>query len=97
MIVKSKHQTGFWNISGSEWERDIITPLWSMSKALTAIGIIKLLEESKLELDDLVSKYVPEFKTPQVCSEIKDDKCVLVDAESEITIRQCITHTSGLS
>lgn len=68
-----------------------------MSKALTAIGIVKLLEDGQLELDDPVNKYITEFKTPQVCSKVVDDKCVLVDAESEITIRQCITHTSGLS
>lgn len=95
--MKSQKSQGFWSVYGKEWDKDVITPLWSMSKALTAIGIIKLLEEGKLELDDEVKKYIPEFKTPQVCSKVVDGKCVLVDAESEITIRQCITHTSGLS
>jgi CubicO group peptidase (beta-lactamase class C family) len=59
--------------------------LGSTSKTFTALGIMRLVEEGKVELDAPVKKYLPEFKlaTPEY--------------DSVITIRHLLNHTSGLS
>lgn len=68
----------------------------SQTKPMTAAAVLILVDEGKIALDDAVEKYLPEFKG--ICVEIKRK-----DAESEfrtpsrlITIRDLLTHTSGL-
>ena len=67
--------------------RDTIFDIRSMTKPVTAIGIMILMEEGKLALNDPVEKYLPEFKS----SAFKDDRGTF-----PITIRQLLTHTAGL-
>jgi CubicO group peptidase (beta-lactamase class C family) len=57
-----------------------------------------LWEEGKFRLDDPISKYIPEFKDPQVLETFneKDSSYTTKPAGKEITIRQLLTHTSGL-
>ncbi|HAH22534.1 MAG TPA: serine hydrolase, partial [Prolixibacteraceae bacterium] len=68
------------------------------SKAITATGIMMLWEEGKFQLDDPISKYIPEFKNPQVLKSFNpaDSTYTTDPAKSEITIRQLLTHTSGV-
>ena len=76
---------------------DAIFRLASMTKPVTSVAAMILVDEGKLRLDDPVSKYVPEFKGQKVLIPGKDgaaDK--LVDAEREVTVRDLLTHTSGL-
>lgn len=61
----------------------------SMTKPVTATAVMILQDEGKLSVDDKISKYLPEFKNVKM----KDGS----DPEREITIRDAITHTSGLS
>ncbi len=58
----------------------------STTKSMTALAVMKLVEAGKLELDQTVRHYLPWFRT--------NDKNRLSD---KITLRQCLTHTSGLS
>jgi CubicO group peptidase (beta-lactamase class C family) len=77
-------------------ENDIFR-MASMTKGLTAVAILQLCERGLLLLDDNISKYIPEFKNPQVLINILPDSgFVSRPAKSEITIRQLLTHTSGL-
>ena len=77
-------------------ENDIFR-MASMTKGLTAVAILQLCERGLLFLDDNISKYIPEFKNPQVLVKILPDSgFVSRPAKSEITIRQLLTHTSGL-
>jgi len=57
-----------------------------------------LFEEGKFQLDDAVSKYIPEFKSSRVLDRLNwiDTTYTTQPAKSEITIRQLLTHTSGL-
>ncbi|MCL4168332.1 UNVERIFIED_CONTAM: hypothetical protein GTU68_000499 [Idotea baltica] len=56
-----------------------------------------LWEEGKFQLDDPVSKYIPEFGNPMVLDTIlSDGKMLTSPAENEITIRHLLTHTSGI-
>lgn len=76
--------------------------LASMTKPVTAASILMLLEEGKLVLSDPVSKFVPEFKGPKVAVwNLPNDPAGaglhLVPAAREITVRDLLTHTSGLA
>ena len=69
----------------------------SMTKALTAVAVLQLYERGWLFLDDKVSKYVPEFKNPKVLIDVlPDSSFTSKPASGEITIRQLLTHTSGI-
>jgi CubicO group peptidase (beta-lactamase class C family) len=65
---------------------DSIFWIASMSKPITAIAVLMLMEEGKLSLDDPIAKYVPELAGLKTA----DGK------SSRITIRQLLTHTSGM-
>jgi CubicO group peptidase (beta-lactamase class C family) len=60
----------------------------SMTKPITATGVMILQDDKKLSIDDPVSKYIPQFK---------DARLGEGRPQREITIRDCLTHTSGLS
>jgi CubicO group peptidase (beta-lactamase class C family) len=69
----------------------------SMTKALTAVAILQLYERGLLSLDDEIGKYISEFKNPQVLIKILPDSGFIArPAKGEITIRQLLTHTSGI-
>jgi len=70
----------------------------SMSKAITSLAVMMLFEEGKFLLDDPVSRYIPEFKNPKVLVRLNwsDTTWTTTPAKSEITIRQLLTHTSGI-
>ncbi len=69
----------------------------SMSKAVTSVAIMTLYEEAKFLLTDPLSKYIPEFKNPKVVTLSPQGDTILVPAKSEITIRQLLNHTSGIT
>ena len=70
----------------------------SMSKCITSVAIMILYEEGNFLLADPVSKYIPEFRDPKVVMKSPtSDSILLVPAKSEITIRQLLNHTSGIT
>lgn len=77
---------------------DYIYRIASQTKAITSVAVMMLYEEGKLLLDDRVSKYIPEFAKQQVLDKFNeaDSSYTTVPAKSEITIRQLLTHTSGV-
>ncbi len=86
------------NTSDKKMERDAIFRIASQSKAVTATAVMMLWEEGKFRLDDPVSKFIPEFKNPQILKDFKysDTTYTTIPAEKEITIRHLLTHTSGI-
>lgn len=79
-------------------KKDDIFRIASQTKAITSVAIMILFEEGKLLLDDPVSKYLPAFKNQQVLAGFNeaDTTYTTIPAKREITIRQLLTHTSGL-
>lgn len=79
-------------------KKDNIFRIASQTKAITSLAVMMLFEEGKFLLDDPLSRYVPEFKNPKVLSNLNwaDTTYSAVPAKSEITIRQLLTHTSGI-
>lgn len=79
-------------------KRDDIFRIASQTKAITSTAIMMLWEQGKFQLDDPVSKYIQEFKSPQVLKNFRysDTTWTGESAKSEITIRHLLTHTSGI-
>jgi CubicO group peptidase (beta-lactamase class C family) len=75
---------------------DSLYRIYSMTKPITGIAAMILIEEGKIGLDDKLSKYFPAFKTMRVLTS-PETSLDSVPAKSEITIRELLTHSSGLS
>lgn len=69
----------------------------SMTKALTAVSILQLVEQSKLKLDDPLKKYLSEFSNMEILVDVLPDSTFTsIPAKNDITIQQLLTHSSGL-
>jgi CubicO group peptidase (beta-lactamase class C family) len=79
-------------------KKDDIFRIASQSKAITSTAAMMLWEEGSFLLDDPVSKYIPEFKSPKVLKTFNagDSSYTTEPARGEVTIRQLLTHTSGV-
>ena len=79
--------------SNKKMTNDAIFRIASMTKPVTSVAVMMLYEEGKFLLDDPISKFIPEFKEPKVLA--ADGKTE--PAKREITIRDLLRHTSGIS
>ncbi|WP_228851440.1 serine hydrolase domain-containing protein [Aegicerativicinus sediminis] len=104
-LVARKGKIVFWKAYGNAnnqinkgLKRDDIFRIASQTKAITSTAVMMLWEQGKFQLDDPISKYIPEFKDPQVLKSFneKDSTYTTEPAKSEITIRQLLSHTSGI-
>ena len=103
--------------AGAPVEYDSIYRMMSMTKPVTAVGILKLMDRGLITLDDPLSKFLPQFKDMQVCADkryefkpgmnmlsllqkllfFRMDRVKTVPADREITIRDLLSHSSGLA
>ena len=76
---------------------DAIFQIYSMTKPVTSAAIMMLKEQGLLGLDDMVSRYLPEFKGTEVIVEIDESAASYItrSAACEITLRHLLTHTAG--
>jgi CubicO group peptidase (beta-lactamase class C family) len=80
-------------------KKDDIFRIASQSKLITTVGLLMLLEEGKFFLDEPISKYIPSFKNQKILVKYDDadrSKFETKPAKSEVTIRQLLSHTSGI-
>lgn len=80
-------------------QKDDIFRIASQTKAVTSVAVMMLYEEGKFLLDDAVSKYIPSFAHEQVLDKFNtaDSTYTTVPAKRDITVRDLLTHTSGIS
>jgi CubicO group peptidase (beta-lactamase class C family) len=111
MLVARKGQIAYLEAQGvmdleskKPMTRDSMFRMASMTKPVIGTSIMMMLEEGKLQLGDPVSKYIPEFKDMKVAVLIEaghgpgnPPKFYTMPAERPITIKDLLTHTSGLS
>jgi CubicO group peptidase (beta-lactamase class C family) len=83
--------------AGKPMEKDTICRIYSMTKPITTVAAMMLWEEGRFGLDDPVSKYLPEFKDLKVYAGGKDGDLKLVPPRREMTVRDLMRHTSGLT
>ena len=79
--------------TGDPVERNDIFRIYSMTKPVTSVAVMILVEEGKVALDDPVSKFVPEFADVKVLA----DGGGRVAADGPMTVQHLLTHTSGLT
>lgn len=78
---------------------DDIFRMASMTKPVTTVAVMQLVEQGKLSVEDPVSQYIPTFSDPEVLLTVNDEDSTYTarDADREITIHHLLTHTSGLA
>ncbi len=84
--------------TGAELDKNGIFRIASQTKAITTVAAMMLWEEGKFALDDPVSKFIPSFADQRVLEQFNasDTTYTTVPAKRAITIRDLLTHTSGL-
>jgi CubicO group peptidase (beta-lactamase class C family) len=75
---------------------DTIFAIASMTKPITTVALMMLYEEGYFQLNDPLSKFIPEFKDMKVAVPAAPAAYKLVPADRPITIRHILTHTAGL-
>jgi CubicO group peptidase (beta-lactamase class C family) len=75
---------------------DAIFWIASQSKPITATALMMLVDEGKVKLNDPVEKYLPEFHTQWVTAEQDRDHLLLRKPKHSITVRNLLSHTSGM-
>jgi len=87
--------------TGAPMTADTIFRLYSMSKPITSVAAMMLVEDGKLRLDDALSKYIPAFADEKVgverCCTDGKSALVLEPLKRPITIEDLLRHTSGLT
>lgn len=76
---------------------DTIVRFYSMTKPLTSVAIMMLYEQGHFQLDDPITRFLPCFKDMRVAVGGMRGKLDTVPAERDITFRDLLTHTSGLT
>jgi CubicO group peptidase (beta-lactamase class C family) len=103
MLVADKEKVltleavGSANIGAGEAMRtDSMFWIASQSKPITCTAVMMLVDEGKLSLDNPVEKYLPEFKQVMLAAEKKPEQTLLRKPSHPITLREVMSHTSGL-
>lgn len=76
---------------------DTIFHIYSMTKPITTVALLMLHEEGRFQLDDPVSRFIPEVAGMKVCVDPTAAELKLVEQERAMTIRDLLTHTSGIA
>jgi CubicO group peptidase (beta-lactamase class C family) len=85
-------------VSKKPMQANAIFRIMSQTKAITSLAVLQLVDEGKINLDQKVSDFIPSFKNPKVLDKlnINDTTFSTIPAKREITIRDLLTHTSGI-
>lgn len=86
-----------WMDTEKSMQLNAIFRIASMTKPITSVAVMMLYDEGYFQLDDPVSKYIPEFKDLKVFSSIDKDGIHLVNQVRPMTIRNLLMHTSGFT
>lgn len=86
------------NESGRTLQKDDIFRIASQTKAITSTAVMMLWEQGLFQLDDPISKYIPEFKNIGILDTFieSDSSFVATPSDKAITIRHLLNHTSGI-
>ncbi len=82
--------------AGAAMAPDTIFRIASMTKAVVSVGLMMLVEDGRLSISDPVSKFIPGFAKTTVLG-TQNGRVAVVPANRQITIRDLLTHTAGIS
>jgi len=83
--------------AGAPMTRDTLFRIASMTKPVTSIAALMLLEEGKLRLEDPITKWLPEFKDMRVLKDATGPIDRTYPTPREITVEDLMTHRAGLA
>ena len=83
-------------LSKEPLRKDALFRIASMTKPITAVAVLKLIEAGKLSLDDPVSKYLPNYRSLPIVKETNGLLTVEKEASAALTVLHLLTHTSGI-
>jgi CubicO group peptidase (beta-lactamase class C family) len=83
--------------TGAPMTRDTLFRIASMTKPVTSIAALMLMEEGKLKLDDPIVEWAPEFKDMAVLKDAEGPLDETYPAPRDITVEDLMTHRSGLA
>ncbi|WP_235035222.1 serine hydrolase [Roseomonas sp. 18066] len=96
--VAHLHSTGLADVErGTKMAADTVLRIYSMTKPLTSLALLMLYEEGRFQLDDAITRFLPEFRDMRVAVGGARGKVDTVPAVRDITFRDLLTHTSGLT
>src|SRR3954466_995480 len=84
-------------VAGKPLAKDAIFRIYSMTKPLTSVAAMMLVEEGRLQLPDPLAKYIPEFAKMEVLGIDKDGMKVREPAKRQITVHDLLRHTAGFA
>jgi CubicO group peptidase (beta-lactamase class C family) len=82
--------------TGAPMREDSIFRIFSMTKPIVSVGLMMLVEEGRIRLDDPLDKYIPAFGKVRV-TQAKDGQTTLVEPARPILIHDLLRHTSGFA
>ena len=83
---------------GRAMAADTLFRIASMTKPITSVAVMMLVEEGRVLLNDPVERYLPEFSDVKVLERVGDEGAFrLIDPVRPMTVRHLLTHTSGLT
>ena len=90
--IENSGKKGDKNISNQSYKPNLETifPIWSMSKPITIVAMMILKEKGVININDNLSKYIPEFKNMTCKGENGEYPC-----KNEIKVIHLLTHRSG--
>ncbi|WP_019903460.1 serine hydrolase domain-containing protein [Methylobacterium sp. 77] len=104
VMLSRRGETAFFRAHGladmarkTPFAADTITRIYSMTKPLTSVAVMMLYEEGRFQLDDPITRFLPEFADMRVFTGGNRVKAETEPAQRPITIRDLLTHTSGLT
>jgi CubicO group peptidase (beta-lactamase class C family) len=77
-------------------QEDTLFWIASMTKPITAMAVMMLVEDGKMQVDDPVEKHLPEFRHQMLLAENQPGRQVLIKPTRPITVKDLLTHTCGL-
>ena len=95
--VLDTEAVGYANVAAKKPMRtDCLFWIASQSKPITAAALMMLVDEGKVKLDDPVEKYLPEFRGQMLVANRDNEHVLLRKPKHPITVRNVLSHTSGL-
>jgi CubicO group peptidase (beta-lactamase class C family) len=77
--------------------RDSLFRIASMTKPITALAVMQLVEEGKVNVDDPIEEYLPEFAGQMLAVSRDNNSVTLAKPSRPVAVRDLLTHTSGLA
>ena len=81
--------------AGRPMTPDTLFRIYSMTRAVSGVALLRLIEEGRISIDAPVENYIPQFANRRVFSAVRDGQIVTVPATTRMTVRHLLTYTSG--